>query len=116
MQKTTVLIVGADAAIEAHLRKALQGMAQVITSAVRPEQVAEEVRRVHPGVVLVAVSPQLPQNFGYIYNVTAAGGIVVVVSQSKDPDLILRAMRSGAREFVVDTDVDEIQLAVRAQA
>jgi pilus assembly protein CpaE len=116
MQKTTVLIVGADPTIEAHLRKALQGMAQVITSAVRPEQVAEEVRRVHPGVVLVAVSPQLPQNFGYIYNVTAAGGVVVVVSQSKDPDLILRAMRSGAREFVVDTDVDEIQMAVRAQA
>jgi len=116
MQKTTVLIVGADANTEAHLRKALQGMAQIITSAVRPEQVAEEVRRVHPGVVLVAVAPQLPQNFGYIYNVTAAGGVVVVVSQSKDPDLILRAMRSGAREFVVDTDVDEIQMAVRAQA
>ncbi len=116
MQRTTVLIVGADATVEGHLRRALQGMAQVITSTVRPEQVADEVRRVRPGVVLVAVSAQLPQNFGYIYNVTAAGGIVVVVSQSKDSDLILRAMRSGAREFVVDTDIEEIQMAVRAQA
>src|ERR1700712_2399712 len=102
MQKTTVLIVGADAGVEANLRRALQGMAQVVTSPVRP--------------VLVVGSPQTPQNFGYIYNVTAAGGVVVVVSQSKDSDLILRAMRSGAREFVVDTDVDEIQMAVRAQA
>ena len=37
MQKTTVLIVGADANTEAHLRKALQGMAQIITSAVRTD-------------------------------------------------------------------------------
>jgi pilus assembly protein CpaE len=116
MQKTTVLIVGADQAVEANLRRALQPMAQVVTSAVRPEQVADEYRRVNPGVVLVAVSPQTPHNFGYIYNVTAAGGVVVVVSQTKESDLILRAMRSGAREFVVDSDVDEIQMAVRAQA
>lgn len=116
MQKTTVLIVGADQTVEANLRRALQNMAQVVTSAVRPEQVAEEYRRVKPGVVLVAVSAQTPHNFGYIYNVTAAGGVVVVVSQSKESDLILRAMRSGAREFVVDSDADEIQMAVRAQA
>ncbi len=116
MQKTTVLIVGADQTVEANLRRALQTMAQVVTSTVRPEQVADEYRRVNPGVVLVAVSPQTPHNFGYIYNVTAAGGVVVVVSQTKDSDLILRAMRSGAREFVVDSDVDEIQMAVRAQA
>jgi len=116
MQKTTVLIVGADQTVEANLRRALQSMAQIVTSAVRPEQVADEFRRVRPGVVLCAVSAQTPQNFGYIYNVTAAGGVVVVVSQSKESDLILRAMRSGAREFVLDTDVDEIQMAVRAQA
>jgi pilus assembly protein CpaE len=116
MQKTMVLIVGADQTVEANLRRALQGMAQIVASAVRPEQVADEYRRVRPGVVLVAVSAQMPQNFGYIYNVTAAGGVVVVVSQSKDSDLILRAMRSGAREFVLDTDADEIQMAVRAQA
>ena len=116
MQKTTVLIVGAEPAVEANLRGALQAMAQVVSSPVRPEQVADEYRRVKPGVVLVAVSAQTPQNFGYIYNVTAAGGVVVVVSQSKDSDLILRAMRSGAREFVVDSDPDEIQMAVRAQA
>ncbi|MES1205230.1 MAG: P-loop NTPase, partial [Pseudomonadota bacterium] len=116
MQKTTVLIVGAELAMEANLRKALQNMALIVTSPVRPEQVADEFRRVNPSVVLVAVSAQTPHNFGYIYNVTAAGGIVIVVSQSKESDLILRAMRSGAREFVVDSDVDEIQMAVRAQA
>src|SRR6185295_2044432 len=116
MQKTTVLIVGADPNIEANLRQALEGMAQVVTSAVRPEHVADEYRKVAPGVVLVAVTPQTPHNFGYIYNVTAAGGVVIVVSQNKDSDLILRAMRSGAREFVLDSDIDELQMAVRAQA
>ena len=116
MQKTTVMIVGADPVMEASLRQTLGSMAHVVTSPVRAEQVADEFRRVAPGVVLVPVSAQAPQNFGYIYNVTAAGGVVVVVSQTKDPDLILRAMRSGAREFVLDSDQDEIQMAVRAQA
>lgn len=116
MQRTTVMVVGADAAVEENLRRALQGMAQVVSSPIRPEQVAEEYRRIRPGVVLVAVSPQTPQNFAYIYNVTAAGGAVIVVSQSKDSDLILRAMRSGAREFVLESDADEIQMAVRAQS
>jgi pilus assembly protein CpaE len=116
MQKTTVMVVGADAAVEENLRRALQSMAQVVSSPIRAEQVADEFRRIRPGVVMVAVSPQTPQNFAYIYNVTAAGGVVIVVSQSKDSDLILRAMRSGAREFVLDTDADEIQMAVRAQA
>ena len=78
MQKTTVMVVGADAAVEENLRRALQSMAQVVSSPIRAEQVAEEFRRIRPGVVLVAVSPQTPQNFAYIYNVTAAGGVVIV--------------------------------------
>jgi pilus assembly protein CpaE len=46
----------------------------------------------------------------------AAGGVVIVVSPSKDPELILRAMRAGAREFVLETDHEELKLAVRSQA
>jgi pilus assembly protein CpaE len=64
----------------------------------------------------VAVSAQTPQRFGIIYNVVATGGVVIVISPTKDPDLILRAMRAGAREFVLESDHEELRMAVRAQA
>jgi pilus assembly protein CpaE len=41
---------------------------------------------------------------------------VIVVSPTKDPELILRAMRAGAREFVLESDHEELKLAVRSQA
>jgi pilus assembly protein CpaE len=43
----------------------------------------------------------------------AAGGTRVLVVGRKDPDLILRALRSGACEFVVSGDHDELRRAVR---
>ncbi len=47
---------------------------------------------------------------------TAAGARVVVVAPSKDPDLILGAMRAGAQEFVLDRDEAELRRAVASQA
>jgi pilus assembly protein CpaE len=41
-----------------------------------------------------------------------AGARVVVQSASKDADLILRALRSGAHEFVVDGDADGLKRAL----
>ncbi len=43
----------------------------------------------------------------------AAGGAPVLVVGRKDPDLILRALRAGACEFVVTGDHDELRRAVR---
>ena len=39
--------------------------------------------------------------------------MVIVISPTKDPELILRAMRAGAREFVLESDHEELRLAVR---
>jgi pilus assembly protein CpaE len=116
MQKPTVLLLGANETLEANLGKALKDSAVLITSNVPAELIAEEYRRLRPGAAIVSVAPNTPQRFGLIYNVTAAGGVVIVVSPSKDPDLILRAMRAGAREFVLETDHEELRLAVRSQA
>ena len=57
-----------------------------------------------------------PNRFGLIHNVAAAGGVVIVISPTKDPELILRSMRAGAREFVLESDHEELRLAVRTHA
>jgi pilus assembly protein CpaE len=44
------------------------------------------------------------------------GARVVVVGPAKDPDLILGAMRAGAREFVLASDLGGLAQAVQAQA
>ncbi len=110
------MLLGMDDAQQADLRGALKDVANVVRSTTPAELIADEYRAVNPGAAIVAVRPDTPQRFGLIHNISAAGGIVIVVSESKDPELILRSMRSGAREFVLDSDHEELRLAVRTHA
>ncbi|HEY4186184.1 MAG TPA: AAA family ATPase [Polyangia bacterium] len=105
-----------DDAQQADLRLALKDVANVVRSKTPAEQIAEEYRSVNPGAAIVSVRSDTPQRFGLIHNIAQAGGIVIVVSESKDPELILRSMRAGAREFVLESDHEELRLAVRTHA
>ena len=116
MQKPNVLLLGGNDALEADLKMALRDVCNVVPLNVPAELIADEYRRLNPGAALVAVTAQTPQRFGLIYNIVAAGGVVIVISPTKDPELILRAMRAGAREFVLESDHEELKLAVRSQA
>jgi pilus assembly protein CpaE len=116
MQKPNVLLVGASDALEADLKMALRDVCTLTPCNVPAELIADEYRRLNPGAAIVVVSAQTPQRFGLIYNVVAASGVVIVVSPTKDPELILRSMRAGAREFVLESDHEELKLAVRSQA
>src|SRR5262245_59368146 len=116
MQKPTVVLLGAGAALEADLRMALRDVCNLVALNGPPEVVGDEDRGLSAGAALVAVRAQTPQRFGLIYNIVAAGGVVIVVSASKDSELILRAMRAGAKEFVLESDHEELKLAVRSQA
>ena len=116
MQKPTVLLLGGSDALEADLKTALRDFCTIMPINVPAELIADEYRRLNPGAAIVVVSAQTPQRFGLIYNIVAAGGVVIVVSPTKDPELILRAMRAGAREFVLESDHEELKLAVRSQA
>jgi len=116
MQKPNVLLLGGNDALEADLKTALRDVCTIMPLNVPAELIADEYRRVNPGAAIVVVSAQTPQRFGLIYNIVAAGGVVIVVSPTKDPELILRAMRAGAREFVLESDHEELKLAVRSQA
>jgi pilus assembly protein CpaE len=116
MQKPNVLLVGASDALEADLKTALRDVCTLTPCNVPAELIADEYRRLNPGAAIVVVSAQTPQRFGLIYNIVAASGVVIVVSPTKDPELILRSMRAGAREFVLESDHEELKLAVRSQA
>ncbi|MEA2701205.1 MAG: pilus assembly protein CpaE [Myxococcales bacterium] len=116
MQKPNVLLLGASDEQDADLRKALKDVANLNRLNVPAELVPDEMRRLRSGTAIVAISPQTPQRFGLIHNITASGGVVIVVSPTKDPELILRAMRAGAREFVLESDHEELRVAVRSQA
>src|ERR1700759_2336621 len=116
MQKPTVLLLGGNDALEADLKMALRDVCTIVPLNVPAELIADEYRRLSPGAAIVVVSAQTPQRFGVIYNITASGGVVIVVSPTKDPELILRAMRAGAREFVLESDHEELRVAVRSQA
>src|SRR4051794_39959862 len=116
MQKPNVLLLGGSDALETDLKLALRDVCTIMPVNVPAELIADEYRRLAPGAAIVVVSAQTPQRFGVIYNIVAAGGVVIVVSPTKDPELILRAMRAGAREFVLETDHEELKLAVRSQA
>jgi len=110
------MLLGMDDAQQADLRTALKDVANVVRSTTPAELIADEYRSVNPGAAIVGVRSDTPQRFGLIHNISAAGGVVIVVSETKDPELILRSMRAGAREFVLDSDHEELRLAVRTHA
>ena len=116
MNKPTVLILGADAAAEAAIRGVLRSMAAV-SGEVAPLDRALEVWHTRPAhVALVIVTPPVDVGLRQVAALNAAGARVVVVGPSKDPDLILGAMRAGAREFVLDGDEAELRRAIAGQA
>jgi pilus assembly protein CpaE len=69
-----------------------------------------------PSLAVVSVDGDVPASIRLTQALSAAGTRVAVVGRSKDPDLILLAMRAGAREFLVSTDRAELDAAVRTLA
>jgi pilus assembly protein CpaE len=116
MSKPTLLMVGADRESETALRAALGDLVTVTGALAQPEAAPEAYRAAPPQVVLVALRSAAEPAFRQIENLTALGARVVVAGAHKDPDLILAAMRAGAREFAVIGDAAEVARAVLAQA
>ena len=116
MSRPTVLLLAMDDSQQADVRLALKDVANIVRSKTPAELIADEYRNLNPGAAIVAVRPDAPNRFGLIHNVAAAGGVVIVISPTKDPEMILRSMRAGAREFVLESDHEELRLAVRTHA
>jgi pilus assembly protein CpaE len=113
-RNTTLLLAGVEPVVEAALRVALPDA--LIT--VLPDLVAgkEEARALRAAVAVVSIGPERDASFRLVNALAAAGTHVVVVGPTKDPDLILGALREGAREYLVAGETDKLVQSIREQA
>jgi pilus assembly protein CpaE len=116
MSKPLILIVGGEARTQAEIGRALKEIAMVSAVAAEPGLNLQEQLGANPSAVIAAVGYPYGATFPIVAELAASGARVIVVSPSKDPDVILQSMRAGAREFIMDTDHDGIRRAVREQA
>jgi pilus assembly protein CpaE len=111
IEATTVLLLGATPDREQTVRAALRDVATV-----RADRSLGVARSVAAGfrIALVDLVGDAAAGLGAIEELLRnhAGLPVIALAAVKDPDLILQAMRSGAREFVVPTEPGELARVV----
>ena len=73
----------------------------------------EELAGLQAVAAVVSVLENREQAFGLVANLAAAEVHVVVIGPARDPDLILRAMREGAREYLAITETDKLVEALK---
>lgn len=106
---TSIYLAGLPSEVQASLLGALEDLA--LQRVTEPPPRAPE--GAGPPVAVVALNGHADGAFALISRLSAAGARVAVVGPAKDPDLILRAMRAGAREFTVAGDAKRLEHAVR---
>ena len=112
MQAPTILIAGVRSSTEARLRSAFQEVEFVPFSGGTTRGAA---RTGVTSAAIVNLDGDHEQGFRLVRELSGGGMRVVVLGPSKDPDLILRAMREGAKEFVLADDDEELARALRQQ-
>jgi pilus assembly protein CpaE len=109
MEDRDVLLVGLGSDVLSGVETRLRP----VPVAAVPSIPADTDRLDSVAVVAVALQPNPAAAFVFVARLSAAGTRSVVVGPSKDPDLILGALRAGASEFVLEGDTDLLANAVR---
>jgi pilus assembly protein CpaE len=112
MQKQKVLLIAGERKTQAAVTSALKDVAEILISGGSVDGLMAEYTEHSPAAVIAAVAAEPAVTFKAISELAAAGAAVIVVSVIKDPDIILGAMRAGAREFFLDTDKDGLRRAL----
>ncbi len=109
-----VLLVGVEPETEARLSESVRGLALAPVPVAR-QKVNEAVLGSAPVTALVSLerAPELDASCEAIARLASAGTRVVALGPKKDADLILRAMRAGAQEFVVVGDDQQLARALQ---
>jgi pilus assembly protein CpaE len=108
MASRTILLAGVRPTTEARLRAALQDtdFVPLLANGVPP------VRDAGSAAAVVNLDGDPERGFRLVRELSGAGVRVVVLGPAKDPDLILRAMHEGAKEFVLASDEDALARAL----
>jgi pilus assembly protein CpaE len=67
-----------------------------------------------PTLAVVSLDRDVPVGVQVVQALASTGARVAVAAQGKDPELILIAMRAGAREFVSSSDRSALESAIRS--
>jgi len=96
------------------IRKALSAEArvQLLAGGNDPDQLYEEIVRLKPNAAIIALGPNPDTAVNFIGRLNAECPRTAIISAAADasPDLILRSLRAGAREFLrIPISVDELR-------
>jgi len=96
------------------IRKALsaEGRVQLLAGGNDPDQLYEEIVRLKPNAAIIALGPNPETAVNFIQRLNKECPKTAIISAAADasPDLILRSLRAGAREFLrIPISVDELR-------
>jgi pilus assembly protein CpaE len=115
MDKPKVLVVAEEQTTQSAVAGALKDLASVLIVATSDRSVIGEHDETSPSMVVVAVSKNPEASLAIVTELAAVGAWVLVIGKAKDPDLILGAMRAGAREFLLESDIAGLRRAFQEQ-
>ena len=102
------------------IRKALsaEGRVQLLAGGNDPEQLYEEIVRLKPNAAIIALGPNPEAAVKFIQRLNRECPQTAIISGGADasPDLILRSLRAGAREFLripISVEADRVTAFAR---
>lgn len=97
-----LLSTGLESLRELRDALAADGRTRLLAGGDDIEQLHEEIKRLRPHVVLVTLGAQTEAALRFVERLTAESPHTAVICASRDasPDLILRSLRAGGREFL----------------
>jgi pilus assembly protein CpaE len=113
VEKYPILLVAVKPDVEASLGAAL-GQPQGVRSFADVALARVSLHSARPAVAVVSLcGPQLAEALALAGELSGLGVPTVVYAPHKDPELILAAMRAGAREFLVTGEERQLERAVQ---
>ncbi len=105
-KKEEILIVSPDALTRQELGRLLKGVAEVVGEAPDYSSGYTLATTTNPDVIFIDLGPDPGQGVGLIEKLVAGhtASAMFVISKEKSPDLILKVMRLGVRDFFVLPD------------
>lgn len=114
MDTQPILLVAVSPELEVSLGNAL-GRPQAVHATADLGAARAALSRAKPAVAVVGLAqPASPDALELVRELAARGVAVVVLGATKDPDLILGAMRAGAREFLVVGEERQLERTVQS--
>lgn len=116
-QKPPIVVVGTRDLEDVILRRQLDPVAKLIVFVADPSKALEVIRARPPALAILFMDHEREAVLALARQLVIEGVPSVMVSRDRDPDTILLAMRSGARDFAyLEGDDTDVRRAVTALA